>query len=96
MPSDSESSNLLIPSVVLLTGATGYVGGRMLPMFEKQPLTLRCLARNPDKLRPITKNSTQIVQVDVLETSSLEVALQGVDTAYYLVHLMSGSQDFEE
>jgi uncharacterized protein YbjT (DUF2867 family) len=57
---------------------------------------LRCLARNPDKLRPSVKGSTEIVRGDVLSPPSLDAVLQGVQTAYYLVHLMSGSSDFEE
>lgn len=82
--------------VVLLTGASGYIGGRLISLLEKQPLVLRCLARNPDKLRPTVSESTQIVRGDVLDLSSLDEALQGVHTAYYLVHLMSGSKDFEK
>ena len=80
---------------VLLTGATGYVGGRLISLLEQQPIILRCLARNPDKLRPLVKESTQIVRGDVLDAASLDEALQGIHTAYYLVHLMSGSKDFE-
>lgn len=80
---------------VLLTGATGYVGGRLIPLLERQPLVLRCLARHPDKLRPRLAMSTDIVRGDVLAPPSLDAALQGVETAYYLVHLMSGSKDFE-
>jgi uncharacterized protein YbjT (DUF2867 family) len=82
--------------VVLLTGASGYVGGRLLPLLEEQPVILRCLARNPDKLRPLVKESTQVVRGDVLDASSLDEAMHGVHTAYYLVHLMSGSKDFEK
>lgn len=82
--------------VVLLTGASGYVGGRLIPLLEQQPVVLRCLARNPDKLRPLVKEPTQIVRGDVLDPPSLDEALQGVHTAYYLVHLMSGSKDFEK
>jgi uncharacterized protein YbjT (DUF2867 family) len=52
--------------------------------------------RNPEKLRSCVKESTQIVQGDVLDPASLDEALQGIHTAYYLVHLMSGSKDFEK
>ncbi|MBY0514847.1 MAG: NAD(P)H-binding protein [Gemmataceae bacterium] len=84
------------PSVVLLTGASGYVGGRLIPLLERQPVVLRCLARKPDKLRPLVGTSTEVVRGDVLDPLSLDGALQGVHTAYYLVHLMSGSKDFEK
>jgi uncharacterized protein YbjT (DUF2867 family) len=84
-----------VPTTVLLTGASGYVGGRLIPLLEQQPVVLRCLARTPDKLRPLVKDSTEIVRGDVLDPPTLDTALQGVHTAYYLVHLMSGSQDFE-
>lgn len=91
-----ENSAVESAPQVLLTGATGYIGGRLLPLLEQQPIILRCLARNPDNLQPLVKGSTQIIQGDVLDRSSLDAALQGVHTAYYLVHLMSGSQDFEQ
>jgi uncharacterized protein YbjT (DUF2867 family) len=81
---------------VLLTGATGYVGGRLIPLLQSQHVRLRCLARDPDRLRPLVKDSTQIVRGDVLAAETLDAALQGVHTAYYLVHLMSGSGDFEK
>jgi uncharacterized protein YbjT (DUF2867 family) len=80
--------------IVLLTGATGYVGGLLLPLLEKQSVIVRCLARNPDKIRRC-RETTQVVPGDVLAAASLDEALKGVHTAYYLVHLMSGSKDFE-
>lgn len=81
--------------VVLVAGASGYVGGRLVPLLERQPVALRCMARNPDKLRPLVGPATQVVRGDVLDPSSQDGALYGVHTAYYLVHLMSGSKDFE-
>jgi uncharacterized protein YbjT (DUF2867 family) len=92
----SNSLELTKAPVVLLTGASGYVGGRLLSLLEQQPVIVRCLARTPDKLRPLVARSTQIVRGDVLDPASLDEAMQGVHTAYYLVHLMSGSKDFEE
>lgn len=93
-----ETENHDVPTVplVLLTGASGYVGGRLIPLLERQPVVLRCLARTPDKLRPLVKETTQVVRGDVLDPPSLDEALHGVHTAYYLVHLMSDSKDFEK
>lgn len=93
--SSGNSAQAAAP-LVLLTGASGYVGGRLLPLLEQQSLTLRGLTRKPERLRPLVKESTEIARGDVLDPPSLEAALQGVQTAYYLVHLMSGSQDFEK
>ncbi len=95
-PPESESPEVSNAPVVLLTGASGYVGGRLMPLLEQQPVKLRCLARNPDKMRPLVKETTQIVRGDVLDLGSLDEAMQGVHTTYYLVHLMSGSKDFEK
>lgn len=95
LPNFPEVAKTNIP-VILLTGASGYVGGQLIPLLEQQPVTLRCLARSPNKLRPIVKEATQIVPGDVLDPTSLDVALKGVDTAFYLVHLMSGSKNFEK
>ena len=83
--------------IILLTGGSGYVGGRLIPLLERQGANLRCLARKPDKLRSKVQAASEVVQGDVLDPPSLDRALQEVHTAYYLVHLMSGSgsKDFE-
>ena len=93
---ERDQSEVSSKPTILLTGASGYVGGRLLPLLEQQSFVLRCLARNPDKLRPLVKSSTEVVRGDVLDRPSLDSALAGVHTAYYLVHLMSGSADFEQ
>ena len=76
--------------IILLTGGSGYVGGRLIPLLERRRATLRCLARDPEKMRPRVRPTTEVVRGDVLDRPSLDEALRGVHTAYYLVHLMSG------
>lgn len=83
------------PSRVLLTGGTGYIGGRLLRLLESQGYRVRCLARRPEVLRQKAAPSTEIVAGDLLDRASLDQALRGVDAAYYLVHSM-GSGSFEE
>lgn len=82
--------------LILLTGATGYVGGRLLPTLEAQGRRLRCLARRPDALRERAAASTEIVGGDLQDRSSLDAALAGVHTAYYLVHSMGAQGDYRE
>jgi uncharacterized protein YbjT (DUF2867 family) len=82
--------------VVLLAGATGYIGGRLIPLLEAKDVGLRCLARNPEKLGSRVKAAAEVAQGDVLDPASLARALEGVTTAYYLVHLMKSSADFEK
>ena len=82
-------------TLVLLTGASGYVGGRLLKVLESAGQPVRCLARRPEFLLPKVGPTTQIIAGDVLDRGSLVPALSGVDTAYYLVHSMT-TEDFEE
>lgn len=82
--------------LILLTGATGYVGGRLLPLLEGRGYRVRCLARRPDALRDRVGAATEVVAGDALDAASLQAALRGVGTAYYLVHSMGASGPFEE
>src|ERR1700683_739506 len=81
---------------VLLTGASGYIGGRLLKELEKAGWPIRCLARRPDFLRPRVGASTEVVKADLLDRSSLAPAMAGVHTAYYLVHSMGSPGKFEQ
>ena len=96
--SKSTVSPAAIPekSLVLLTGASGYIGGRLLPSLENQGYRLRCVARHPEILKPKVGPSTEVVAGDVLDRPSLDSALRGVDVAYYMIHSMSSTGSFEE
>lgn len=81
---------------VLLTGATGYVGGRLLHRLEADARhRVRCLTRHPKALAARAGPGTEVLAGDVLEPGSLARAMRGVHIAYYLVHSMGASRDFE-
>jgi uncharacterized protein YbjT (DUF2867 family) len=82
--------------LVLLTGASGYVGGRLLDTLRDRGERLRCLARRPAHLRMRVGDGVEVVQGDVLAPDTLSAAMRGVDTAYYLVHSMDAREDFAE
>lgn len=91
-----KSRNAAVESPILLTGATGYIGGRLLRRLEQQGYRVRCLARRPEVLEQKVHASTEVVAGDVLDRTSLDAALVGVEAAYYLVHSMGSSGSFEE
>ncbi len=80
---------------ILLAGGSGSIGSRLIPRLEAGERPLRCLARDPEKMAGAV-TTAEVVRGDVTDRSSLDRAMAGVDTAYYLVHLMSGSSDFEQ
>jgi uncharacterized protein YbjT (DUF2867 family) len=82
--------------LILLTGATGYVGGRLLSRLEAAGYRVRCLTRRPEELGPRLGPNSETVYADVLERESLDEALRGGDVAFYLVHSMGSSGGFEE
>jgi len=83
-------------SLVLLTGASGYIGGRLLKALEKAAWPVRCLARQPAFLKPRVASTTELVKADCLDRASLTPAMVGVGTAYYLVHSMGSPGRFEK
>ena len=84
------------PATILLTGATGYVGGRLLHRLEADSRhRVRCITRRPEALADRIAEETEVFAGDVLDRESLASAMHGVQTAYYLVHSMNTSGDFE-
>ncbi len=81
--------------LILLTGATGYVGGRLLSLFQQRGVRVRCMTRRPEALQDRIDATTEAVSGDVFDPSSLQTAFEGVEIAYYFVHSMGDNRDFE-
>ncbi len=78
-----------------MTGATGYVGGRLVPRLLDHGYAVRAVARNPDKLADIPwRDDVEVVRGDLGDPDSLAAAFDGADVVYYLVHSMGNSADF--
>jgi len=85
------------PPLILVTGATGYVGGRLVPQLLRMGYKVRVLARDPQRLqgRPWTEQ-IEMVKGDVMQPDTLQYAMQDVDYAYYLIHSMGSGSNFHE
>ena len=81
---------------VLVTGATGYIGGRLVDALERGGYHVRCMARRPEYLELRVRAGTEVVRGDCFRPDSLAAALAGVETAFYLVHSMGSAGSFEE
>lgn len=82
-------------SKILVTGATGYVGGRLAPRLLELGYPVRLLVRDPQRLQGRAwAGQAEIVQGDVLQPASLPAALEGCRAAYYMIHSMGGSEQF--
>jgi uncharacterized protein YbjT (DUF2867 family) len=83
---------------ILVTGATGYIGGRLVPQLLAKGYRVRCLARDANRLRGRDwADRVEIVEGDMLDASTLGPALEGCRAAYYLVHSMTaGESTFRE
>ena len=79
----------------VVTGATGYIGGRLAPRLLDRGHTVRALARNPDKLADVPwRHRVEVVRGDLGDADSLTAAFDGAEVVYYLVHSMGSSPDF--
>jgi uncharacterized protein YbjT (DUF2867 family) len=74
----------------LVTGATGYIGGRLVPELLDAGFDVRCMSRTPKRLRDYPWASrVERVEADATDPDSLRRALDGIDLAYYLIHALS-------
>ena len=95
----ANADKTAVPSRVLVTGATGYLGGRLAPRLVDAGFTVRVLARTPSKLDGVPwAENVEIAQGDLGDRDSLKKAFADVDVVYYLVHSMGspGKNDFAE
>ena len=81
---------------ILLTGATGYVGGRLLPKLQECGHHVRCLTRHEARRSYFDGNSVEVAVGNALDADSLDKALSGIDTAFYFIHSMGDRDDFEK
>jgi uncharacterized protein YbjT (DUF2867 family) len=81
----------------LVTGSSGYIGGRLVPELLAAGYRVRCMARDPGKLgdRPWT-DDVEIAAADVMDAAAVRRALQDVDVAYYLIHSLGTGASFEQ
>ena len=91
MTTDASFASPSMTPSILLTGASGYVGSRLLPSLQADGLEVRCMARRPESLvlpRRDGAPPAEVVAGDVVENRGLDAALEGIDVAYYLIHSM--------
>lgn len=82
-------------TTVLVTGATGYIGGRLVPRLLDAGYAVRCLTRDPGKLREVPwARDVEVVRGDAADRADLERSMAGVDVAYYLIHAIGQDGDF--
>lgn len=80
---------------VLLTGVTGFIGGRLLYALDQEGFRVRSLVRSKTKIKinGMLNNVMEVVTGDLLDSASLPPAMEGIETAYYLVHSMGGRNE---
>lgn len=81
--------------LILVTGATGYIGGRLYPRLANAGFRVRCMARQPSHIRR-AQAGVEVVRADVRDPDSLRIALENVHTAFYLIHSMGSAGQFEK
>jgi uncharacterized protein YbjT (DUF2867 family) len=85
------------PTLCLVTGATGYIGGRLVPELLAAGHRVRVMTRSPERLRDRPwSGDVEVVRADAMDAEQVSAACAGVDVVYYLVHALGGGTSFEE
>lgn len=87
---DSDRDNILI------VGATGYIGKKLIHRLQEKRCAIRCLVRNANSLKGDLPNPPQIMRGDLLDLESIKNACEGIDTAFYLAHSLDAKNDFDK
>lgn len=82
--------------MILVSGATGYVGGRLVPILLDRGYKVRCLVRDPSNIEGRGWDNIEVVGGDVLEYETVRSAMKNISVAYYLVHSMAGGPGYQE
>ena len=80
--------------LILVTGVTGYVGGRLVPKLLDAGYRVRCIVRDPERIRDFPwANRVEVFACDKSQHERAVEAMQGVDAAYYLIHGRQGGRN---
>lgn len=81
---------------ILVLGATGYIGGKLVPRLLERSYSVRCLVRDPKKISSKKWDGVEVMEGDVLRKETLSLAFKNVDLIFYLIHSMTtGGKDFD-
>lgn len=81
---------------VLVCAATGYIGSHLVRPLERDGFRVRASARSPRKLQGVVSERTEVVQADAFDAPAVRASLEGIDTAFYLVHTLGAGADYAE
>jgi uncharacterized protein YbjT (DUF2867 family) len=85
-----------MPTAALVTGATGFIGGRLAGALSRTGVRVRCLVRDSSRARHLEREGYELREADVTDSRSLAGVGNEIDVAYYLIHAMAGGPGFDE